>query len=125
MLNTDSALYMQIASLIEEQILRGLLREDEQAPSSNELSRAMRINPATAAKGLNLLAEKGVLYKKRGVGMFVAPGARGRILAGRRERFYGEYVRRLVAEARALEIDRAALLEMLARADRENGEESQ
>lgn len=123
LLHGDSALYMQIASLIEEQILRGLLGEEEQAPSTNELSREMCINPATAAKGLNLLVEENILYKKRGVGMFVAPGARRRILESRRERFYEEYVRRLVAEARALQIDRAALAQMLERAQEENGED--
>ena len=68
-------IYLQIARMLEDDILRGVYREEEQVPSTNELARAFRINPATAAKGINLLAASGVLYKRRGIGMFVAPGA--------------------------------------------------
>jgi len=75
-LNESTSLYLQIAAMIEDQILRGLLLEEEQAPSTNELARLYRINPATAAKGLNLLTDEGILYKKRGIGMFVAQGSR-------------------------------------------------
>ena len=74
--NDASAIYLQIAAMLEDDILRGVLREEEQAPSTNELARAYSINPATAAKGLNLLVDEGILYKKRGIGMFVASDSR-------------------------------------------------
>ncbi len=115
-LNGGGALYMQIAALLEDQILRGILPEDEQAPSTNELSRQLCINPATAAKGLNMLVEEGVLYKKRGLGMFVAAGSRQRILDRRKERFYEGYVKRMAAEARSLGITREELAAMIERA---------
>ena len=120
-LNEATSLYLQIAARIEDQILRGLLLEEEQAPSTNELARLYRINSATAAKGLNLLADEGVLYKKRGIGMFVAAGSRERIIEKRKTAFYESYVKGLAAEAHKLGIGRAELAEMLARAEAENG----
>ncbi len=123
-LDSRSALYLQIASMLEDQILRGLLLAEEQAPSTNELARTLCINPATAAKGLNLLVEEGALYKKRGVGMFVSPDGRERVLEKRRERFYEEYVKTLVTEARALGVGRAALVELIERAEKEKGEDA-
>lgn len=124
-LNESTSLYLQIAAMIEDQILRGLLLEEEQAPSTNELARLYRINPATAAKGLNLLADEGILYKKRGLGMFAAPGSRARIIAKRKTAFYESYVRGIAAEAHKLGIDRAELAQMLARAAAENEGEKQ
>ena len=120
-LNETTSLYLQIAGMIEDQILRGLLLEEEQAPSTNELARLYRINPATAAKGLNLLTDEGILYKKRGIGMFVAPGSRARIIEKRKTAFYESYVKSIVAEAQKLGLDRAELEQMLARAAAENG----
>lgn len=120
-LNETTSLYLQIAGMIEDQILRGLLLEEEQAPSTNELARLYRINPATAAKGLSLLTDEGILYKKRGIGMFAAPGSRARIIEKRKTAFYESYVKSIVAEAQKLGIDRAELEQMLARAAAENG----
>ena len=73
-LNDQSLIYLQIARMLEDDILRGIYREEEQVPSTNELSRCYNINPATAAKGINLLVADGILYKRRGIGMFVSPG---------------------------------------------------
>ena len=74
-LNDQSLIYLQIARMLEDDILRGVYREEEQVPSTNELARGYNINPATAAKGINLLVDGGIVYKKRGIGMFVASGA--------------------------------------------------
>ena len=74
-LNDQNLIYQQIAQLLEDGILRGDYPADTPVPSTNELARAFNINPATAAKGVNRLVEEGLLYKRRGVGMFVAPGA--------------------------------------------------
>lgn len=74
-LNDSTSIYLQIAAMLEDNIVRDLLLEEEQAPSTNELAKAFSINPATAAKGLNLLVDEGILYKKRGIGMFVAAAA--------------------------------------------------
>lgn len=99
MIDDGRPIFLQIAELIENQIIDGDLAEDEQAPSTNEIAVFHGINPATAAKGMTLLVENGVLYKRRGIGMFVAHGARERLVASRRRRFRDEYVSPLVTEA--------------------------
>lgn len=109
-------IYLQIARMLEDDILRGVYREEEQVPSTNELARAFRINPATAAKGINLLAASGVLYKRRGIGMFVAPGAEEAVKAKRRAAFYDGYVLPLVREARSLDLSEEELLAMVRKA---------
>ncbi|MEV8144094.1 GntR family transcriptional regulator [Specibacter sp. NPDC078709] len=114
---------MQIAQMIENDIVDGILLEEAQVPSTNEFAAFHRINPATAAKGVNRLVDDGILYKKRGIGMFVATGSRAVLVGRRREDFYEQFVRPLAREARKLGIDSEQLLTMMARestADVEN-----
>ncbi|KAA9134543.1 GntR family transcriptional regulator [Microbacterium caowuchunii] len=99
MIEEGRALFLQIAESVEDSIVDGTLAEESQAPSTNELAAFHRINPATAAKGVNMLVDKGVLYKRRGIGMFVAPGARDRLLTERRTAFADRYVDPLLIEA--------------------------
>ena len=106
-------LFLQIAENIENDILGGTLPEETQVPSTNEFAAFYRINPATAGKGVNLLVESGILYKKRGIGMFVATGARERVVALRRDQFETEFVKPLVAEATKLGLTHAQLDEMI------------
>ena len=94
-LNDQSLIYLQIARMLEDDILRGVYREGEQVPSTNELARGYNINPATAAKGINLLVADGILYKKRGIGMFVAPGAGEAVRNKRKAAFYDGFVKPL------------------------------
>ncbi|WP_139722188.1 GntR family transcriptional regulator [Serinicoccus chungangensis] len=102
MMEEGRPIFLQIAESIEASIVDGSLSEEERAPSINELAAFHRINPATAAKGVNQLVDDGVLYKRRGVGMFVADGARARLLARRTQDFAAAYVDPLLAEARRL-----------------------
>lgn len=102
MIEEGKPLFLQIAESVEDAIVDGSLREEDQAPSTNELAAFHRINPATAAKGVNMLVDKGVLYKRRGVGMFVAPGAREALRNERRSAFADRFVEPLLAEARRL-----------------------
>ena len=111
----STSIYLQIAEMLENDILSGVLEEEGQAPSTNELARAYSINPATAAKGINLLVEEGVVYKKRGVGMFVAQGAAERLRVKRKEGFYDRFVASLVAEAKRLGIGKEELEALIAR----------
>lgn len=113
MIEEGKALFIQIAEQIEDQILDGSLEEESKAPSTNELAAFYRINPATAAKGVAMLTDKGVLYKQRGIGMFVATGARQTLLTERRSAFADRYIDPLLTEARTLGLgtdDLAALL---------------
>jgi GntR family transcriptional regulator len=112
-LDEGTPLFAQIAERLAEEIADGGLAEGERVPSMNELAAFYRINPATAAKGLNLLADDGLLEKRRGIGMFVAYGARRRLLAQRRERFAAVYVAPLVTEAARLGIDTDDLIALV------------
>ncbi|MDQ0646471.1 GntR family transcriptional regulator [Microbacterium natoriense] len=122
MIEEGKPLFLQIAERIEDSILDGSLTEESQAPSTNELAAFYRINPATAAKGVAMLTDKGVLYKRRGIGMFVAAGAKDFLLGERRSAFADRYIDPLLAEARTLGLGPDDLANMLAeRAARTEG----
>jgi DNA-binding transcriptional regulator YhcF (GntR family) len=104
-LDEGTPLFAQVAERLAADIADGGLAEGERVPSTNELAAFYRINPATAAKGINLLADDGLLDKRRGIGMFVADGARQRLLARRRAEFVSRYVDPMLTEAARLGID--------------------
>src|SRR5690625_5309281 len=100
----DKPIYIQVREQIEDQIINQQLKTDDQAPSTNQLVNFYKINHATVSKGINQLVEEEILYKKRGIGMFVAEGAREKLIEKRREYFVTEYIVKLVQEANKLEI---------------------
>jgi DNA-binding transcriptional regulator YhcF (GntR family) len=106
-------LFQQIAEQIESSIIDGSLPEEGQVPSTNELAAFHRINPATAAKGVHQLVVDGVLYKRRGIGMFVSTGARTQLLERRREEFAKDYIAPLLAQARKLGMDAEQIKKMI------------
>ncbi|KQB84737.1 GntR family transcriptional regulator [Corynebacterium oculi] len=114
-------LFQQIARLIEDSIVEGTLIPGQRAPSTNELAAFHKINPATARKGLTLLAESGVLIKRRGVGMFVTEHARSLIMERRREEFPGTYLAPMIDEALRLNLDRAQLHDLVDRVAESRG----
>ncbi len=106
-------IFLQIAEAIENDIIAGALAEETQVPSTNEFAAFYRINPATALKGVNLLVDEGILYKKRGIGMFVAEGAQAQIVTKRRDKFSEEFVQPIVQEAEKLGISASELAAMI------------
>jgi DNA-binding transcriptional regulator YhcF (GntR family) len=112
-LDEGTPLFTQIAERLAAEIADGGLAEGERVPSTNELAAFYRINPATAAKGINLLADDGLLEKRRGIGMFVASGARQRLLGQRREQFTQRYLRPLLTEATRLGLDTEELITLI------------
>ncbi|MFI5912636.1 GntR family transcriptional regulator [Dactylosporangium sp. NPDC051541] len=106
-------IFLQIAEQIENSIIDGSLAEEAQVPSTNELAAFHRINPATAAKGVNQLVDDGTLYKKRGIGMFVSPGAQAKLRQRRRDQFTEQYLQPLFAEAAKLGIQGVELRAMI------------
>ncbi len=111
----ERPLFLQIAQQLEEGILSGAFPEEERVPSITEYSVAYKINPATALKGINLLVDSGLLYKKRGLGMFVATGAKEKLQAQRRDRFFADYIEKLVREAKNLGLSASDLTNMIER----------
>lgn len=110
---SDKAIYIQIAEMIENEILNGNLKVHSQAPSTNDFSKIYQINPSTARKGLNLLVDEGVLYKKRGLGMFVSEGAKDIILEKRQREFIEILLPEVIQEAKRLEIGKEEMIEMI------------
>ncbi len=102
--NSNKLIYIQIAEAIETEILVGNIKANEQAPSTNQFASLYQINPATARKGLNLLVDEGILYKKRGLGMFVVEDARKKILIKRQDTFFKDTLPEVLKEAKRLEI---------------------
>ena len=119
--NSTQPLFRQIASLVEDSIVDGVLAEGARAPSTHELADFHSINPATARKGLNLLVDVGVLDKRRGIGMFVSEGAIEVIRQRRRSEFAADYVAPLIDEAVRLNYSRAALLDLIERVAESRG----
>lgn len=111
----DVPLFQQVARRISDDIVEGTLAEGDQVPSINEFASFWRINPATALKGISQLVSDGVLYKQRGIGTFVADGARARLLEQRRADFVTRFVRPLLAEADRLELSRQQVIDLITR----------
>lgn len=102
---SQTPIFLQVSQGLEDEILSGIYGEEEQIPSITELSANYKINPATALKGINLLVDGGIVYKKRGIGMFVASGAVQKLKEKRQEEFYNQYILPLVQEAKRLDIE--------------------
>ncbi len=111
----DRPIFMQIAEGIEDAILSGVFPEESQIPSTTEISVNYKINPATALKGINILVDDNVIYKKRGIGMFVCEGAVEVIKDKRKERFFEGFVLSLVNEAKKLGLGESEIISMIER----------
>ena len=99
--------------MIENDILKGSLAEEERVPSTNELARFYKINPAPAMKGVNILVDEGILYKQRGIGMFVSGGAKEMIKNKRKKSFYNDYVKAMLEEAKNLGISKDEIIKLI------------
>ncbi|WP_439659927.1 GntR family transcriptional regulator [Lentzea sp. HUAS TT2] len=121
MFDDRSPIYRQIADRIKADVLSGALKADEQVMSTNQYASYYRINPATAAKAFQQLVDEQVLYKKRGIGMFVSTRARDMLRAQGRETFFDEVVDPMVAEARAIGIPLADVIRRIEQHDNNGG----
>jgi len=115
----ERPLFIQIAEQIEDAILSGVFPEETQIPSTTEISVSYKINPATALKGINILVDRGIVYKRRGLGMFVAKGAVGKLKNRRKEEFFDNYVSKLVSEAKRLGFSKEDIIKMVERGFKE------
>src|ERR1700677_5081600 len=120
-LDDGAPIFSQIADRLADDIAEGTLAEGDQVPSTNELAAFYRINPATAAKGINVLTDSGLVEKRRGIGMFVAAGAQARLRDDRRRRFAERSIEPMVAEATRLGIDADALTSMIRESEHAQG----
>ena len=113
--NEERPIFIQIAEGIEDAILSGAFEEESQIPSITDFSVNYQLNPATALKGINILVDEGNIYKKRGIGMFVAEGAVDRLKFKRKDAFYNDFIKNLVNEAKKLDISKEDVISLLER----------
>ncbi|MDQ0428624.1 DNA-binding transcriptional regulator YhcF (GntR family) [Planomicrobium stackebrandtii] len=111
--DSSKPIFMQVRELIEDQIVNDQLKEGDQAPSTNQLVSFYKINHATVSKGINQLVEEGILFKRRGIGMFVAEGAKETLMGQRKEAFVDNYVKSLMQEANKLGITQSEVIELI------------
>ena len=114
-LKGEKPLFLQFSEQLEDNILKGIFEEETQIPSTTEVAITFKINPATANRGVNLLVDEGIIYKKRGIGMFVNTGAREKIVAKRKNSFYESYILSLLKEAQNLNITKAEIIALIER----------
>ena len=112
---SQTPIFLQLSQGLEDEILSGVYREGEQIPSITELAASYKINPATALKGINLLVDAGIVYKKRGIGMFVSQGASQLLKEKRQDEFFQQYVLPMVQEAKRLSIQPETLRDWIER----------
>lgn len=111
--NSNIPIYSQIAEMIEDQILNGDLRENEQVYSTNQLANLLNVNPATARKGLNILLEEEIIFKRRGLGMFTNVGAQEKIKAKRNKSFIINYIDSMIKEAKKIGLTKEYVIDLI------------
>ena len=114
----DKPIYVQIAQQLEDAVFTGIYSEETQIPSTTELSVSLQINPATVLKGMNILVDDGIIYKKRGLGMFVCTGAVEKIRQKRQRRFYADFISPLLSEADKLGINENEIISLIKRGNK-------
>lgn len=120
---SEKPIFLQIAEELEDSIFIGAFQEGEQIPSTTEISAMWKINPHTVLKGMNVLVDEGIIFKKRGLGMFVNEGALKRIQTKRQNNFYEAYIEALLKEADKLNMTKEEIISMIERGY-ENGSHS-
>lgn len=112
-LDESKPIFLQISERIEDDIIQYRLKEGDQVPSTNQFAAFYQINPATAAKGIHLLHDQHIIFKKRGVGMFVAEGARATLVQKRKQQFQEDYIMNLLQEAGKINITQEEIISMI------------
>lgn len=113
--NIERPIFIQIAEQLEDSIFTGIFPEETKIPSTNEISALLNINPHTVLKGMNLLVDDGVIYKKRGLGMFVKEGAVEKIRRKRQGQFYDQFIAALIQEAGKLHMTKEEIISLIER----------
>lgn len=110
--NDSQPIYRQLRDRVAAMILEGTLQEGTALPSVRQVSAECRVNPITVLKAYQELVDEGLVEKRRGVGMFVAPGASVLLLSRERERFLNETWPDIQGTIRRLGLSAEVLLAM-------------
>lgn len=110
--HTSQPIFVQIRQRLIEMILRGAVGEGEALPSVRLIAADLSVNPLTVTRAFEALVDIGVVEKRRGLGMFVKPGARAELLAHERNTFLQQDWPRIAAQIKALDLDLKTLLDL-------------
>ncbi|KOY79448.1 GntR family transcriptional regulator [Apilactobacillus kunkeei] len=113
--NSPEPIFIQVATQLEDAIFTGAFQEGSQVPSTTEISKQFKINPATVLKGMNMLVNNDLLEKRRGRGTFVKQGAQEIIIKQRQEHFYNDYILNLINESKKLHLSEDDILTLVKR----------
>ena len=113
--NIEKPIFIQIAEQLEDSIFTGVFPEETKIPSTNEISALLNINPHTVLKGMNILVDEEIIYKKRGLGMFVKTGAVEKIRKKRQGQLYDQFVAALIEEAEKLKMTKEEIIALIER----------
>ena len=113
--NSEKPIFIQIAEQLEDSIFTGVFPEETKIPSTNEISALFNINPHSVLKGMNILVDEEIIYKKRGLGMFVKEGAVGKIRQKRQGQFYEQYIASMIEEASKLHMTKEEVIALVER----------
>lgn len=121
--NSTTPIYIQVAELIQNMILEGSIGEEEQIPSTTQLSQYHQLNPATVRKGFNILTDSDLIYKKRGLGMFVKEGATEMIREKRKQSFLKEFITPMLVEGKKIGMEANDIIKLieLSKEEHKNG----
>jgi len=112
-LNDSQPVFLQIMDIIENDIITGVYKTDDLIISTTQISKVYSVNPTTAVKAVSKLTDAGILYKKRGIGMCVAEGAREKITQRRKEVFLNQTIDEIIIEAKTLNISMDELISVI------------
>lgn len=113
--SSEIAIFIQIADQLEDAIFTGIYPEEEKIPSTNEMAMLYNINPHTVLKGMNKLVDEDIIYKKRGLGMYVSTGAIEKIKTKRQDNFYSQFIQSLINETKKLSMSKEEILNLIER----------
>ena len=119
-MNDSQPIFQQIMEIIESDIITGTYQADDLIISTTQISRVYSVNHTTAVKAISKLTDAGILYKKRGIGMCVAPGAKEKITARRKDAFLNQTIRAVLMEAKTLGISLDELVSIIRKEDENN-----
>lgn len=112
-LDGSKPIFQQIYEMIEDDIIQGELKEDEQIPSTTDISKFYQVNRATAQKGLAILVDEGYAYKQRGVGIFVAKDAKNKLIEKRKQEFRTQFIKPMLDESKKLKMSKADIIKFI------------
>ena len=112
-MNDSQPVFQQIMETIESDIITGVYQTDDLIISTTQISKVYSVNPTTAVKAISKLTDAGILYKKRGIGMCVAAGAKEKISKRRKSVFLNQTIDGLLAESKTLGISLNELIDVI------------